>query len=125
MPSIAAELDAWAAAFNAGDAGALTALYADTAVLWGTLSPLMLTDVTGIRRYFEQAFSAAAKPAVSLGARHVRVYGDTAINSGSYTFSLLRAGQLQIVAARFSFVYQATPDGWRIVDHHSSVMPVD
>ena len=124
MPSIAAELDAWAAAFNAGDARALSALYADTAVLWGTLSPLMLTDAAGIRRYFDQTFSTVAKPVVSLGERHLRMLGDKAVNSGAYTFSLERAGQWQTVPARFSFVYQATADGWRIVDHHSSVMPV-
>jgi len=49
---------------------------------------------------------------------------DTAINSGVYTFDLVKEGKPIKVQARYSFTYKRLEDGqWYIVDHHSSGMP--
>jgi hypothetical protein len=52
------------------------------------------------------------------------VYGDTAINSGIYTFSSVRDGKPITIPARFSFAYRHRDGRWVIIDHHSSVVPV-
>jgi len=51
------------------------------------------------------------------------VYGDMAINTGSYTFSQVDDGKEVLRPARFSFVYRKTGGKWLIVDHHSSAVP--
>jgi hypothetical protein len=55
---------------------------------------------------------------------NIRIYGPTAVNSGLYTFSYKdKENNPVIVPARFTFVYTLTPQGWRIVEHHSSELP--
>jgi hypothetical protein len=51
------------------------------------------------------------------------VYGEMAINTGSYTFSNVRDGQPVTRPARFSFTYRQRDGRWMIVDHHSSDVP--
>jgi hypothetical protein len=41
-------------------------------------------------------------------------------NSGIYTFTF---GDGSKVSARFSYLYVASDDGWKILQHHSSAMP--
>ena len=54
---------------------------------------------------------------------NIRVYGDTAINTGYYTFSFLKDGESKSLPARYSFVYVKRNGDWKIVDHHSSKVP--
>jgi hypothetical protein len=58
-------------------------------------------------------------------ARHqlIRVYGDTAVNTGYYTFSYVKDGETKSLPARYSFTYVKNGPQWLIVDHHSSAMP--
>jgi uncharacterized protein (TIGR02246 family) len=115
---------AWVAAFNAADVEALAALYLPDAVLWGTTSPVLIVGAQGIRHYFDEACGAEVKPTIGLKSEHVRVFGDVAVNSGSYRISRQPApGQIDVLPARFSFVYRLAPAGWLITDHHSSVSP--
>jgi hypothetical protein len=58
-----------------------------------------------------------------LNEEHIRVYGDIAINDGSYTFSETRDGKEVIRPARFTFVYRNHNGHWMIIDHHSSAKP--
>ena len=58
-----------------------------------------------------------------VGERRVRVYGDTAVNTGYYTFSYEKDGQTQTLPARYSFTLVNDDGKWLIVDHHSSAMP--
>ncbi|CAN0468843.1 unnamed protein product, partial [Discosporangium mesarthrocarpum] len=57
----------------------------------------------------------------------VVIYGDFAINAGSYTFAWEDENGVKIEKlARYTFVYEKdhnSPTGWIIVDHHSSLMP--
>jgi uncharacterized protein (TIGR02246 family) len=60
---------------------------------------------------------------VSFGEQRIRVYADTAINTGYYTFVLVnRDGKATTIPARYSFVYVRRDGKWLIVDHHSSPM---
>jgi uncharacterized protein (TIGR02246 family) len=113
----------WAAAFNSCDSAKATALYDNEAVLWGTVAPVIITSSAAIQQYFERACSSNPKPRVVFGEQHIRVYGETAINSGAYTFTVFPAGQPLQLPARYSFTYRRKDRQWLIVDHHSSALP--
>ena len=118
-----AATQAWVAAFNSCDAGKAVALYHPEAVLWGTVARAIISTPAGIQQYFERVCSASPQPKVALGEQLVRVYGETAINSGNYTFTVFPGGQTVQVPARYSFTYRKTNGQWLIVDHHSSTLP--
>jgi uncharacterized protein (TIGR02246 family) len=113
----------WTEAFSDNTPDRIAALYEKDAVLWGTLSPKRRDDIEGIRDYMAAAFAALPDRKVVFGDQLIRIYGDTAINTGYYTFSFVRDGQPRNLPARYSIVYQKRPAGWMIVDHHSSAMP--
>jgi uncharacterized protein (TIGR02246 family) len=119
---VAAAIRAWQAAYDSRDPKAIVALYDPEAVLWGTAAKTIAPTPEAVRDYFK---NAAARPnaRVVLGDQHIRVYGDTAFNSGSYTFSDLRDGQVVPRPARFTFVYHRRAGRWMVVAHHSSAMP--
>ena len=109
--------------FNSCDTIKATALYDSEAVLWGTVAPVIITSSAGIRQYFERACSSSPKPRFVFGEQHIRVYGETAINSGTYTFTVFPGGQPFQLPARYSFTYRRKDGQWLIVDHHSSALP--
>jgi hypothetical protein len=55
---------------------------------------------------------------------NVRMLSDkSAINSGIYTFDIVKDGKPGKVQARYSFTYIKKDGKWLIADHHSSGMP--
>ena len=60
------------------------------------------------------------EPKGVLNETNIRIFGEIAINSGIYTFSLNDGSSVQ---ARFTFVYKMIEGGWKIIEHHSSMMP--
>ena len=56
-------------------------------------------------------------------SRQHRVYGNTAVNTGYYTFSYTKDGETKSIPARYSFTYVKDGNDWKIVDHHSSAVP--
>jgi uncharacterized protein (TIGR02246 family) len=98
-------------------------LYAKDGVLWGTLSPTVRSDPAALKAYFVAAFQALPKATVKFGDQLIRVYGDTAVNTGYYTFSFTKDGETKSIPARYSFTYVKDGNDWKIVDHHSSAMP--
>ena len=118
----AASTQAWADAFTAHDLERILALYDAEAVLWGTVSPTLRDNPAAIRDYFK-GLPGRPQAKVVLGEQRVRVYGETAINTGYYTFSDMRDGQPVTVPARFTFAYRQRDGRWMIVDHHSSRVP--
>lgn len=120
---IAAATTTWGAALAEDNPDKVMALYADDAVLWGTLSPKVRADRAAMRDYFVTAFKALPGLKVAFGDQLIRVYGDTAVNTGYYTFSYTKDGETKQLPARYSFTYVKSGDKWLIVDHHSSAMP--
>lgn len=123
-----AEIDAataaWVREFNAHDVARIAGLYDPAAVLWGTLSPSIITSAQDVRAYFERAFSGDLPPTVALDGARTRRFGDVAVSSGGYTLLFWVDGVPRRMPARFSFTYRKTNAGWLIVDHHSSLVPV-
>lgn len=120
---IVAETQAWIAAMSSHDAQRVVALYDSEAVLWGTRSPTLRDTPATVRDYFNILRTVPPSYKVVLGEQRIRVYGDIAVNTGTYTFSEVRDGKEIIRPARFSFVYRNHNGRWLIVDHHSSVVP--
>ena len=120
---VTAATSRWAQALGEDDAEKVLPLYADDAVLWGTLSPKVRADRAALRDYFVGAFKALPELKVSFGEQLIRVYGTTAVNTGYYTFSYIKDGDTKSWPARYSFTFVKNGDNWQIVDHHSSAMP--
>src|SRR5437588_312868 len=120
---VAAAASTWARALGEDDPDKVLPLYANDAVLWGTLSPTVRADPAALRDYFVTAFKVLPGLKVAFGDQLIRVYGATAVNTGYYTFSYVQNGEAKTLPARYSFTYVQSGDHWLIVDHHSSAMP--
>jgi uncharacterized protein (TIGR02246 family) len=120
---VAAVTLAWGRALGEDIPDKVLPFYADDAVLWGTLSPSVRADRNALRDYFVTAFKVLPGLKVDFGDQLIRVYGDTAVNTGYYTFSYSKDGEMRSLPARYSFTYVKIGERWLIVDHHSSVMP--
>lgn len=120
---VAAATQAWIDAMTSHDAERVVALYDAEAVLWGTRSPTLRDTPATVRDYFKILRTVPPSYKAVLSEQRIRVYGDIAINSGTYTFSEDRDGKPIVRPARFSFVYVKRDGRWLIVDHHSSAVP--
>ena len=120
---IAAVTQEWIEDMTAHDMDRVTALYDRDAVLWGTRSSTIRTTPEKVREYFGILRKVPPSYKATLGEEHIRVYGDIAINSGTYTFSEERDGKEVLRPARFSIVFRREGGRWLIVDHHSSAVP--
>jgi uncharacterized protein (TIGR02246 family) len=121
---IAAATTAWVEAFNKRDTGRLTQMYDPEAVIWGTDAQRLASGSSAIAEYFKN-LAAPQRSAVTaaIGEQRIRVYGDTAIDTGTYTFWVTRDGKQEAVPARYSLVYRNRDGKWLIIDHHSSRVP--
>ncbi len=115
-------LETWGEAVKSKDPGKVTELYAEDGILWGTVSPIIRPGHDLIRDYFV-SFLAKENIRGEFTDQNIRIYGDIAINSGSYTFKWIENGRNIEADARFSFVYRNIDGKWMIVDHHSSFVP--
>jgi uncharacterized protein (TIGR02246 family) len=113
----------WGRALGENDPDKVLPFYAEDAVLWGTLSPMVRADRAALRDYFVTAFKVLPGLKVTFGDQLIRVYGDAAVNTGYYTFSYSKDGEVKTLPARYSFTYIKSGERWLIVDHHSSAMP--
>jgi hypothetical protein len=84
---VAAAGQKWATVFADNNPDSMLPLYAKDAVLWGTLSPTVRSDPAALKAYFVGAFQALPKATVKFGDQLIRVYGNTAVNTGYYTRS--------------------------------------
>ena len=122
IQQVAAATDDWRAAYDSRDPKRITVLYASDAALWGTNLKVIALTPEAVAEYFKDA---AARPdaRVVFGEQNIRVYGDLALNSGTYTFSGVRDGKPSMSPARFSIAFRKQEGKWLIVDHHSSRLP--
>ena len=120
---VAAATAKWGQTLGENDPDKIVTLYATDGVLWGTLSPKLRSDRAALRDYFVTAFKLLPGLKVSFGDQLIRVYGDTAVNTGYYTFSYVKDGEPRTLPARYSFTFVKEGGNWMIVDHHSSAMP--
>ena len=120
--SIASELlQKWVSAIKGGDPNQVTNLYYENGILLGTFSNKERGGHDLIFEYFENLLKSPVE--VKIVSEHPFVESsDCAINSGHYNF----VTNGKTINARFSFVYHdflEQDDEWKIISHHSSVMP--
>ena len=120
---VGAATQTWIDSMNSHNANKVVALYSTDAVLWGTRSSTLRDTPIAVQDYFKILDTVPPSYKVVLGEQRIRIYGDIAINTGTYTFSEDRDGKPFTRPARFSFVYRNLSGRWLIVDHHSSVVP--
>ena len=119
---LTAAADEWVAAFSSHDIDRVMALYSKDAVLWGTNSTTLRAMPEDVRAFFQGAFKMP-NVQVSYDTQTVRVFGNTGIVAGTYTFSISRGREADTRAARYSFTLVKDDGKWLIVNHNSSPMP--
>lgn len=115
-------LSHWAQVLSTGQLDRLLELYAPGSILIPTFNDRLHFDSDDREQYFLQLMSLEGLR-VTVVEQHPRRRGDIAFNSGIYEFRFIRDGHEQWFLARFSFVYEETDIGWKILEHHSSVLP--
>lgn len=115
---ITALFDQWNNALQTGNPKAVVALYDTDAVLLPTLSNQVRHNHDELEDYFR--FFLARGPQGKIEEANVRILGDIAINSGIYIF---RFNDGVVAPVRFTFVYRFNGQEWKIIEHHSSLMP--
>ena len=110
-------LQKWVTAIKSGDPKQVTNLYHGDGILLGTFSNKERVGHELILEYFENLLKSPVD--VEIVSEHPHVLELAAVNSGLYNFITNR----KTINARFSFVYHKDNAEWKIVSHHSSVMP--
>ncbi|MBU6372577.1 MAG: SgcJ/EcaC family oxidoreductase [Alphaproteobacteria bacterium] len=119
---IAALFDEWNATLQTGGPHDMALLYAEDGVLLPTVSNDVRSNRAEIADYFEHFLKL--KPRGVINEQHIDVLDwNTAVNSGVYTFDMVKDGQPTFVVARYNFIYERVGAKWLIKSHHSSAMP--
>ena len=110
-------LQKWVAAIKSDDPKQVTSLYHGDGILLGTFSNKERVGHELILEYFENLLKSPVD--VEIVSEHPHVLESAAVNSGLYNF----VTNGKTINARFSFVYHKDNAEWKIISHHSSVMP--
>ena len=113
---VAAATAAWVDAFNSRDAARVASLYDADAILFDVAESKSRSGAAGIADYYQTNVKRSTQRA-ALGERTIRVFGDTAIDSGTLTFFEMRDGRAMTAPARYSLTYRHRDGKWLIVDH--------
>lgn len=109
----------WNDAIQTGDPDKVTAMYAEDAVLLPTVSNQVRHNHAEIRDYFVSFL--AKSPSGEINESNPRQLTDDLVsNTGVYTFTFGDGAQ---VMARYSYLYKCIGGEWKILEHHSSMMP--
>ena len=108
----------WNNAIQSNEPRNVVTLYDESAILLPTISNKVRHNHYEIMDYFVNFL--AKNPVGKINKSNVRIFDDIAINSGIYTFNFKDGTSAQ---ARFTFVYRIINKQWKIIEHHSSLLP--
>jgi|TARA_B110000014_G_C19817867_1_gene424371 uncharacterized protein (TIGR02246 family) len=111
-------LQTWVEKIRTNDPVQVAALYHDDGLLLGTFSDIERKDHDTILEYFVYLLQNKSVD-VEIVTQHKHESDSLVTNSGLYNFIV----DGKTVKARFSFVFIKTGDSWKILSHHSSVLP--
>lgn len=111
--------ESWNQALATGDPAQVAQLYGDNALLLPTLSSELRETPEAITDYFSSFL--ARHPSGSVTHRQIRLGCDGAVDAGTYRFTL--HDPEATIEARYTFVYGLEDGHWRILHHHSSLLP--
>jgi len=115
--------DLWVRAYESGDVNGLCRLYADDAVL---------TDASGeraeglwaIEMSLGKAIAQSKTRKLTLRDTKLRELGDIAIQNDTWEVAAVSPDdKTSKMSGQSTVVYQRTPKGWLIVNHHTSAKP--
>ncbi|MBT2673856.1 SgcJ/EcaC family oxidoreductase [Streptomyces sp. ISL-14] len=121
---VVALFDEWNAALKTQDPQKVADLYWDDAVLLPTLSDQVRADRDSRVDYFEHFL--ANKPVGKKIATHINVLdSNSVLDAGVYEFALTDhdTGRKSTAKARYTYEWEKRDGEWKIVSHHSSLMP--
>ncbi|MDA0756289.1 MAG: nuclear transport factor 2 family protein [Crenarchaeota archaeon] len=110
-------LETWVNKIRTNDPKQVVSLYHNDGLLLGTFSDIELKGHDLILKYFENLLKSQVY--VEIVTQHKHETESLMTNSGLYNFIV----DGKTVNARFSFVFIKTGDDWKILSHHSSVLP--
>jgi uncharacterized protein (TIGR02246 family) len=114
----------WNESLHSGKSEDVSQYYTKHAYLLPTLSNKARTSRQTITQYFDEFL--AKHPDGVVNSSDVTIDCNTAIDTGTYTFTLTDdKGVKTVVPARYTFVYtfDKETETWLIKSHHSSLMP--
>jgi uncharacterized protein (TIGR02246 family) len=112
----------WNITLQTGTPEDMAKLYAEDGILIPTVSNDVRENREEVADYFKHF--QQLKPNGFITEEHIQILGDNlAVNSGTYTFAVFKDGKVQLVPARYTYVYEKIGNEWLIKDHHSSKMP--
>lgn len=116
-------LQTWINLVSIQDIDSVVNLYADDGVLLGTFSDEIRQGKVKIREYFDFFLNKKPNATIIDYKKHIVDDNNYSVN-GFYDFEVdSQDGSRQISRARFTFVFQKQGDVFKILSHHSSVMP--
>jgi len=110
-------LEIWVKKIRSNDANKVADLYHEKALLLGTFSNIERSGQSLILDYFNNLLKSQVD--VEIITEHEYKSESIATTSGLYNFVL----NGKKIEARFSFVFLKTKKNWKILSHHSSVLP--
>ena len=110
-------LQKWVNTIKNGDPKQVANLYHENGILLGTFSPKERVGHELILEYFENLLQSPVE--VEIVSEHPHIFESSAVNSGLYNF----VTDGKTINARFSFVYTKSGEEWKIISHHSSILP--
>jgi len=110
-------LDTWVNKIRTNDPKQVASLYFDDGLLLGTFSDIERKGYDLILEYFENLLKSQVD--VEIVTQHKHETESIITNSGLYNFIV----DGKTINARFSFVFIKIDDDWKILSHHSSVLP--
>ena len=110
-------LETWVEKIRTNDPKQVVSLYHTDGLLLGTFSDIERKGYDLILEYFENLLKA--KVDVEIVTQHKHETESLIANSGLYNFIV----DGKTVNARFSFVFIKADGDWKILSHHSSVLP--
>ena len=110
-------IETWVEKIRTNDPKQVASLYHNDGLLLGTFSDIERKGYELILDYFENLLKAQVD--VEIVRQHKHESDSIITNSGLYNFIV----DGKTVNARFSFVFIKTDNDWKILSHHSSVLP--
>ena len=110
-------LNLWVEKIKTNDAAQVADMYHTDGLLLGTFSNSERKGQELILNYFENLFSLHVD--VIVITKHEYKSDSISTASGLYNFEVNDS----IIEARFSFVFLKSKEDWKILSHHSSVLP--
>ncbi len=113
----------WNDALKAKDYEKATALYSASDMSFlPTVSPDFIRDAPSAKRYFQDFVQRL--PDGKITADNVQCLSEDAyLHTGMYTFMTGPEEDRAPVSARFTYMWRKIDDQWKIIHHHSSVVP--